>query len=300
MFANFFWHSGSEAKIHWIAWRKLCKPKVEGGLGFRRLREFNEALLAKQAWRVALSPDTLLHAVLKQKYFPNSMFCDANLSHTPSFTWRSLLRSRELLVAGLRWRVGDVAQLITENKWNEELILAEFETCDANCILSIKLPESNLKDELVWHYEKRGRFSVRSAYLLSCELAHESSSAEKSRSWSFIWKACVPLNAQLFTWRLCNNGLATTANLQRRGVALTEGCPLCDTIEEDIKHVMLLCPLARQVWALANLQWGVISRYTGDSEDWVRGSFHSLDNREFEFFLLVCWSLWQHRNFKIF
>ncbi|KAL0415744.1 UNVERIFIED_CONTAM: hypothetical protein Slati_3406300 [Sesamum latifolium] len=51
---NFFWNCGTESKIHWKAWPKLCQPKTSGGLGFHRLKEYNLALLAKQAWRVSM------------------------------------------------------------------------------------------------------------------------------------------------------------------------------------------------------------------------------------------------------
>ncbi|KAL0451436.1 UNVERIFIED_CONTAM: hypothetical protein Slati_1121700 [Sesamum latifolium] len=47
MMAAFFWNGGNVPKIHWRTWSKICKLKKEGGLGFRRLRECNLAMLAK-------------------------------------------------------------------------------------------------------------------------------------------------------------------------------------------------------------------------------------------------------------
>ena len=50
MLAGRFWWGqwGDCQKIHWKKWEVLYKPKVEGGMGFKDLCKFNEALLAEK------------------------------------------------------------------------------------------------------------------------------------------------------------------------------------------------------------------------------------------------------------
>ncbi|CAO2827157.1 unnamed protein product [Amaranthus hypochondriacus] len=91
MMAKFWWGAnGNERKIHWHGWPNLCMPKCQGGLGFRDLKIFNDALLAKQAWRLMRNSNSMVSQVFKARYYKNSDFLDSFRGFDPSFTWRSI------------------------------------------------------------------------------------------------------------------------------------------------------------------------------------------------------------------
>ena len=69
----------------------MCLPKEKGGMGFRDLKLFNIALLAKQGWRLQTNSSSLFYRVYKAKYFLRCDFLEATLGSQPSFSWRSIL-----------------------------------------------------------------------------------------------------------------------------------------------------------------------------------------------------------------
>ncbi|KAL0404504.1 UNVERIFIED_CONTAM: putative mitochondrial protein [Sesamum radiatum] len=204
MTADYLWHHRDERKIHWIAWRKLCTQKKYGGFGFRDLKAFNAAMLAKQFWRILTEPDRLLSRVLKARYFPNTSILEAKVGYNPSFTWRSILASKEIISRGARWRVGmgtkiniwndpwiprsycfkvitpacSLRGLTTVNslidpvslQWNRALVIDNSHPADSDAILSIPTSRFGEQDKLVWHHTNNGVFSVRSAYYIAMNL----------------------------------------------------------------------------------------------------------------------------------
>ena len=57
----------------------LFLPKALGGLGFKDLSSFNQALLAKQGWRLLENPNSVAFKILKVKYFKGEDFLSAKL-----------------------------------------------------------------------------------------------------------------------------------------------------------------------------------------------------------------------------
>jgi hypothetical protein len=202
----------------------MIKPKRGGGIGFRDMKLFNQALLARQAWRLIQRPDSLCARVLKSKYYPHGELIDTVFASEASPVWRGIEYGLELLKAGLIWRVGDgrkiniqrdnwiprkeglkpanfirrsrlrwVNQLMLADGsgWNSDLVNQLFYPFDAEEICNIKLPRAGGRDVLAWHYEKSGVFSVRSAYRLAVSIqnlarAPASSSANEGDDRS-IW-----------------------------------------------------------------------------------------------------------------
>jgi hypothetical protein len=115
-----FWWGGSDnsRKIHWASKAKIFKPKKEGGLGFRILRDFNQAMLAKQIWRLHTNPNSLLAKCYKAKYFHNCDVLQALIGSNPSFAWRSIQQSAWIINKGGCWKIGNGNKVrILEDNW---------------------------------------------------------------------------------------------------------------------------------------------------------------------------------------
>ena len=107
MVRNFYWGSEKgKRKVHWKGWDNLMQPKERGEIGFRDFRVFNQALLARQAWRILQVPMTSSARVIKAKYFPTVSLLEADLGSNPSQIWRAILDGRDALSKGLIRRIG--------------------------------------------------------------------------------------------------------------------------------------------------------------------------------------------------
>ncbi|KAK4384613.1 hypothetical protein Sango_3043000 [Sesamum angolense] len=140
---------------------------------------------------------------------------------------------------------------------------------DATLIQSIPFGQFNWADTMIWHYNKNGKFFVKSASHLAQCIALEicspfdSQYSTSSGNWQFIWSTKVPNKIKLFLRRLCREAIPTTSNLLRQ----------------------------RCVVEQAYLTCGV-----GDVTLWLKQVRKSLDDAQFNWFAIRCWCLWGRRS----
>ena len=87
-------------------------------MGFKELSLFNDALLAKQIWRLLYNTNSLFYKVFRSKFFPNCSIMEAKEGYGGSYAWRSILKGREVISRGAKWRVGNGESIkLWGDKW---------------------------------------------------------------------------------------------------------------------------------------------------------------------------------------
>jgi hypothetical protein len=233
MISNFWWGSNVDSKkIHWTSWEKSCKQKQEGGMGFRNLTTFNQALLAKQGWRLMTDPQSLVATVLKAKYYPQQTFLKAKHNYRPSYSWLSIQKASHILKKGCFWWIGNGKQIsiwedrwlhpygenptwtpkpsenssLTKvsdlmdpqsNQWNQQLLNQTFFPMEAKLITQIPLINPMEDDMISWQGTKDGNYTVRSGYhaLMDWNYAKKNQTKPSSNSARHTnWKKLWQLN----------------------------------------------------------------------------------------------------------
>ena len=117
---SFWWgEEEDQRRVHWASWETLTKPKERGGMGFRDTSLFNQALLARQAWRLIQNPDSLAARLMKAVYNPRVNLIDTVFRKDASPAWHGIEHGLELLKEGVVWRVGEGKSIRT---WRDNWI----------------------------------------------------------------------------------------------------------------------------------------------------------------------------------
>ncbi|KAD3068810.1 hypothetical protein E3N88_36690 [Mikania micrantha] len=122
-----------------------------------------------------------------------------------------------------------------------------------------------------------------------------------------IWNNWDVPKVNVFIWRAGLGRLATSDNLQRRGVHMESySCPVCGTTMESTDHLLVSCSFARVVWGQVCVWLNLPLVGNGGS---IMELLHELVSSVKEekrkkmvqaIGMLTSWCLWMNRNNKVF
>ncbi|XP_033133982.1 uncharacterized protein LOC117127522 [Brassica rapa] len=244
---------------------------------------FNQAFLAKIAWRIITVPDSFLARILIGKYCHKKNFLEVDLPKVCSHGWRGILQGRNLLREKLGKAIGNgmttrvwrdswmsldeqlkfcgpvqeealdlkVSDLLTDDmRWNTERIekfVPEFK----EKILRLHPSQAGAEDCFIWHPLPSGIYTTRSGYHSVASNNQERVTTLNTSDFNWIkdiWALPCSPKMKTFLWSVLRDALPLGENLQRRGISSDVRCPRCKEIESPI-HIFFMCPFAKEVWA---------------------------------------------------
>ena len=258
----------------------------------------------------------------------------------PSYGWRSILASKEVIRKGLRKKIGNghdtkvwdepwhpstparpplnvgnfrdeelrVHHLIDQQNqsWNMELL----NELDIQRVTSLRLSRTGRHDSYCWDFTKSGLYTVKSGYTVAHELRPEASHTSVTEPSTTglkkaIWKIKAPRKLKHFLWQATSGYLATATQLKERQCSRESICVRCGAESETINHTLFECPPALQCWALSTIPTppGIFpsnSLYSNLDFLLFRAKKGGVNPEVLASFPWIAWYIWKARNEKIF
>ena len=124
MVKKFWWNPKKEGSRLYtpMAWSDICKPLIDGGLGFRSFESFNETMIAKLAWWVLSNRDSFCVRVLRSKYKVGFNWLNEGSARSASYAWKGLKSVKDLLSRSACIKVESRNEiLVWEDLWVPDL-----------------------------------------------------------------------------------------------------------------------------------------------------------------------------------
>ncbi|XP_056698695.1 uncharacterized protein [Spinacia oleracea] len=336
---KFLWNKTDNNRyLSRISWDKITSSIDNGGLGIRRLREWNLSFMAKLGWTILTCPHKLWVRVFKEKYIKKSNFMDCipNSSHSP--LWRDILKGREVLKKGMIVNIGNgkstslwfhhwigdgplytfegvnvpdskahwfVNRIIRHGKWYLNDIQHLIPDSIKNLILAYPLSTNDDEEDFIrWQYSKTGTFTIKSAYYLQLHNSFPTTNKD-STFWKSIWKVKTPYKYRMFLWNCVHEILSVAKNLNKIIHQISPTCSRCHSEQETHMHLFRDCAQSSILWSFIFQRiWQIpnfdLKAFYGlQWKDWIRFNLSCSMNWRVIFSVAI-WHIWISRNTAIF
>uniref|UniRef100_A0A2N9IF07 Reverse transcriptase zinc-binding domain-containing protein n=1 Tax=Fagus sylvatica TaxID=28930 RepID=A0A2N9IF07_FAGSY len=285
---DFLWGGiGDGKRFHLINWHQVCQPLKFGGLGFRNIRIFNQALLGKWLWRYGTETDAFWRSIIFSKYGDSQGGWITREVHGPHGVslWKHIRKDWGRFARHVYVEVGDGAKTrFWTDSWCGQGSLKDGYP---ELYRIARNKEALVKDHMQYHNERvswdfnftrhaqdweldavasflellssssvKGygedrlcwRGSSKEGFKVRSYYKYLSSSAGIAVPWKRIWKTNAPPCVAFFVWVAAMGRILTTDNLRRRHVMVLDWCCMCKENGESISHLLLHCSAAMEIW----------------------------------------------------
>ncbi|GJS37202.1 RNA-directed DNA polymerase, eukaryota, reverse transcriptase zinc-binding domain protein [Tanacetum coccineum] len=144
MFTRFLWNSGESARGKArIAWKMVCRPKEQGGLGIKPLKRWNEVLLIRQFWKISENKKSLWAEWVNVVKLKHKSVWNVQVDTNDSWAWKCI---RDMIKDHIMYEIGKGDSVsVWYDKWSSNGRLRKFITqrniYDARLSMDAKIPE---------------------------------------------------------------------------------------------------------------------------------------------------------------
>lgn len=117
--------------------------------------------------------------------------------------------------------------LCTERKnWKWEDFEVLFNERDREEIHNLALTNLDGSDKLIWKFNNKGMYTVKSAYMYAMETLIDNAEYRVSDDWMRMWNLHIPQRIKVFLWRVLRGVLPMRMRLQDRGSLVRIAAPM--------------------------------------------------------------------------
>ncbi|KAJ0926587.1 putative RNA-directed DNA polymerase [Helianthus annuus] len=338
---DFLWSNGPLGKgKSKVAWKTVCLPASEGGLGIKRICDVNRALMVYHMWNIITNRESLWVKWIHTYKLRQRSFWDIPLKQGSSWGWRKLMKLRTNVRNHIWSKIGDmkltsawfdkwsvvdpignivtprmikqagfhldstVADVVRDGRWTWPLAWLELYPA----LTHVQPPnlKPNVKDTHVWidNDGKQVTYSAKSVWDTIRNHNHPV-------PWqNIVWfSQCIPRHAFLM-WLVIGERLKTQDKLKDWDVSGGTNlrlvcCPLCQYGNDSHPHLFFECAFSSQVW-LNVKRLGVMDHLSDKWEnimDYLISITKSKSAKSIIGRMIVAataYHIWQERNTRLF
>ncbi|GJU23245.1 RNA-directed DNA polymerase, eukaryota, reverse transcriptase zinc-binding domain protein [Tanacetum coccineum] len=279
LFKNFLWSGNDKnSSIASVAWKDICMPKCQGGLGLKSLQTWNQALMTKHLWNILDNKNSIWVRWVNMYWLKGHSIWSCVSNKQISWCWKEVLSLRDNIRQYVKTKIGDGKTCnVWFDVWHEKWPLSRDINKDTITTAHLSL-SSKVRDMVsgsVWRWPKEWDGRYEEVLNVQVPTFYENATdkviwvnrkgKEKTVSVNEVWKGirnnypkviwykhvwftqCIPRHSFIL-WMAVRGILKTQDKLSKWLNVLDMLCPFCKGCKDSHIHLFFDCPFSKRLW----------------------------------------------------